>query len=871
MNSAFQSVQLNIRLHQRQQYVQIRDSNRNSGRYQRQRQPHQPSACSKFHHMFPVQNRRIICVFSRKVLSEHYCCRPQFTSAANGRLFLKQDWTWQTGAVRFIGASWAASNKPSSLVATAVEGDAEVTSVVSSSLYKQLNIGWLDYREGQTTAGGVSKRGQCSLILERETLEFAKQKSIADLLCSALKRDLPTSPLLSGARHNGSPSAAAAAGAGAAVVSPTASASSQRRVRFISINDYVSEHPQSTSLTALETDLQQRLAALRTELIDLINTKYADFVSLTTNLVGLDDALDSLRQPLEAIDTKQVVPLLEWLEGQHREMEEKLKQRETCITLVQQSYNSATQSNISASSPWLKSASAQSLQQCLNIYIIIDNTRRAETLIREKVVRPTLAHIIEDSTFSSGSAIHTGTGFTRLLGSIESFISAQISPVCKVSCSGNGDSTLTTALNLPSTAVWNEVSEILSNKCAVVFAPAIPSTFRDNHAAAMSFIRMIEDLCGTAAQLNELRESESYKAFVKRWQLQAYFAVRHRHIVTMLLDEQQNQQSDVNEDIFSPEELSSIDSIMATLTLPDNLDTATVASLRAIATCWSPNIFLLPLASQFWQLTLQIIVRQGTCYDEQVQSLKSAEWAAESDTARDKWMTALVQIARNVQLFISSALKIFHSQICNVVPDIAASVKENEPESYLADFNDILDDAAAVIPSAAELIAAVMIPRCTETLKAVKGITGEFRATNRPPPTQPSAYVSRILKPVEQFYVDYLGVSVATTNIDNMSQQFAASVNELIEQVRKTEESLDRLRKTRLLSTAAQDSPRPSDAQPRGRLMTGLKMLQQQQQQMSRNPGGNLANKPSSLSSSSSSLAAANGADSMSDEDKLAE
>ena len=39
-------------------------------------------------------------------------------------------------------------------------------------------------------------------------------------------------------------------------------------------------------------------AELKNELVELINVDYADFINLSTNLVGLDKNIDEIRAPL---------------------------------------------------------------------------------------------------------------------------------------------------------------------------------------------------------------------------------------------------------------------------------------------------------------------------------------------------------------------------------------------------------------------------------------------------------------------------------------------------------------------------------------------------------------------------------------------
>ena len=52
-------------------------------------------------------------------------------------------------------------------------------------------------------------------------------------------------------------------------------------------------------LDVLRDDLGMYLKVLRSSMIELINQDYADFVNLSTNLVGLDQGIDRIKEPLK--------------------------------------------------------------------------------------------------------------------------------------------------------------------------------------------------------------------------------------------------------------------------------------------------------------------------------------------------------------------------------------------------------------------------------------------------------------------------------------------------------------------------------------------------------------------------------------------
>ncbi|XP_018428641.1 PREDICTED: conserved oligomeric Golgi complex subunit 2-like [Nanorana parkeri] len=64
------------------------------------------------------------------------------------------------------------------------------------------------------------------------------------------------------------------------------------------VDQFVSECRKRVQLENLRDDLEIYYRLLKTAMIELINKDYADFVNLSTNLVGMDKALSQLSVPL---------------------------------------------------------------------------------------------------------------------------------------------------------------------------------------------------------------------------------------------------------------------------------------------------------------------------------------------------------------------------------------------------------------------------------------------------------------------------------------------------------------------------------------------------------------------------------------------
>ncbi|KAI8338456.1 oligomeric golgi complex component, COG2-domain-containing protein [Chlamydoabsidia padenii] len=92
-------------------------------------------------------------------------------------------------------------------------------------------------------------------------------------------------------------------------------------------------------LERLKMELNSHLKSLKTELVELINRDYQDFINLSTNLKGVDKAIDTLQQPLVRMETqvKEVRNhFQEVMDDLEKQLEHRAQVREkkTCLKLL---------------------------------------------------------------------------------------------------------------------------------------------------------------------------------------------------------------------------------------------------------------------------------------------------------------------------------------------------------------------------------------------------------------------------------------------------------------------------------------------------------------------------------------------------------
>ncbi|KAF9208535.1 Conserved oligomeric Golgi complex subunit 2 [Haplosporangium sp. Z 27] len=427
-------------------------------------------------------------------------------------------------------------------------------------------------------------------------------------------------------------------------------------------------------LEELKSQLITHMKELKTELIELINSDYADFINLSTNLNGVDRMMDDLQKPLDRMkedavtvksNLQSVIESLEQKLQYRAEIREKKASLQLLINisesvakvegLLQISSTSEIASGLRGSNesisvakrlervaieynqmqylvskgaglPFVTNidwrlvriketmsenlstvlracilppqqgeestlAKNDSLSQCLRTYALIDQTAEAERVIVDDLLAPFVKKTISRSALSDQSQTSPNNSnqpqqrplvaiYSRVLGFINSRCGALINVTQKELKGTNFD--------IPVNCIWGITTNTILLNIPQILTPGIPDDFHRNYMDTMDFVSRLEELCGSRRSLTRLRSQPSYQAFMKRWQLPAYFQLRFRDISMTI------------EDAFH---------MSAENSLRTSDSEASLAVIEAIKRCWSPDVFIYGIAFSFWKFTLQIMTR----------------------------------------------------------------------------------------------------------------------------------------------------------------------------------------------------------------------------------------------------------------------
>ncbi|XP_012593640.1 conserved oligomeric Golgi complex subunit 2 isoform X1 [Microcebus murinus] len=654
------------------------------------------------------------------------------------------------------------------------------------------------------------------------------------------------------------------------------------------VDHFVSDCRKRVQLEELRDDLELYYKLLKTAMVELINKDYADFVNLSTNLVGMDKALNQLSVPLGQL-REEVLSLRSSVSEGIRAVDERMSKQEDirkkkmCVLRLIQvirsvekiekilnSQSSKETSALEASSPLLtgqileriatefnqlqfhavqskgmplldkvrpriagitamlqqslegllleglQTSNVDIIRHCLRTYATIDKTRDAEALVGQVLVKPYVGEVIAEHFGESHPS-----GLQILYGKLLEFVPHHCRLLREVTGGAISSEKVNTVpgYDFLVNSVWPEIVQGLEEKLPSLFNPGNPDAFHEKYTISMDFVRRFEQQCGSQASIKRLRAHPAYHSFNNKWNLPVYFQIRFREIAGSL----EAALTDVLED--APAE--SPYCLMASH--------RTWSSLRR---CWSDEMFLPLLVHRLWRLTLQILARYSVFVSELSRRPISNESAKELKKplvtgSKDPSLSqGNMEDQGGNPAETKPAVSISSTQLVYVVADLD-KLQEHLPElletikpklemigfknfsSISAALEDSQSALSACKPSLSSKIVQDLSDSCFSYLKSALEVPRLYRRTNKEVPTTASSYVDSALKPFHQLqsrHKDKLQQAVIQQWLEGAlsesTHKYYETVSDVLNSVKKMEESLKRLKQAR--KTAAASSVGPS-------------------------------------------------------------
>ncbi|KAM7363563.1 conserved oligomeric Golgi complex subunit 2 [Cochliomyia hominivorax] len=609
-----------------------------------------------------------------------------------------------------------------------------------------------------------------------------------------------------------------------------------------SVDEFLHKNRHVPSLELLRDNLGLYLKSLRASMIDLINEDYADFVSLSANLVGLDQSIDAIQTPLEKF-RDEILGIQTMIDENINEINAKLetkrKLRElkrnlqslkkvyetsqkledllanqlygnqikavdlerAALELVQLKFNEKFCSEYLNEEQLnnirkLESSVHQKLRLLFNEALKISSSTSTEPLERCLRIYITLdACSIAEIAFKEDvvaaymsdiicehSLQQTPQGLAGIYSKVLNFISLHMTHLLRLT---QYTTDKLKGFNFLINSFWSDVEMRLETHMTSIFAPGNSEVFYAKYKCTRDFLSKIEEILVTEESIKLFRQHKQTKSFQARWNLPVYFQICFQEIA------------------------GHFESVLEPILKEDSLNNSTeyhelkpfTRAQQAITRCWSEGVYLSEVFPKFFKLHIQIVIRLSHWIKDALNVINSKNGLNNMESKKTYLLVALhSDINKFLDALPQQQEMVLKSLNCSLLQQKLQLdvVKDSVGKS----FNDLNETLRQHLNDIQQSLINYLILRCgPENVKQVNDLPRLYRKTNRDVPTRCSAYVEQMLKPLKAFKEEYeikltkqVVKKILESVLNKITQDYLLAVNEVLTSVQKTEESLRRLR-----------------------------------------------------------------------------
>lgn len=358
--------------------------------------------------------------------------------------------------------------------------------------------------------------------------------------------------------------------------------------KTFSVDEFLQEHRNAATLESMRDDLGLYLKVLRSAMIELINEDYADFVNLSSNLVGLDQSIQGIQTPLNGLKDE-ITSVRTTLENTMQEVNECLEQKRLLREHFKsvQSLTSARDSNRklekllaeqlnddSNLNPMLLERAAMELVKLkYNVQFCHQHISRLEDpkgldqfdKVHDKLMDKVEKHflkVLDDKKIDQlerclrvyctlgeyhaaeeifrikvvGKHMHpiiseislqnAPQGLNGIYNQIIQFLNDRMRQLLLLTQPNDSAPATVQGFDFIINSFWVEVEKRIETHMTSIFAPGNPESFYQKYEHTIVFLEKIESVMKSRKQLDRFHELEQYKQFQSKWNLPVYFQVR---------------------------------------------------------------------------------------------------------------------------------------------------------------------------------------------------------------------------------------------------------------------------------------------------------------------------------------------------------
>uniref|UniRef100_A0A8C7U9D9 Conserved oligomeric Golgi complex subunit 2 n=1 Tax=Oncorhynchus mykiss TaxID=8022 RepID=A0A8C7U9D9_ONCMY len=664
------------------------------------------------------------------------------------------------------------------------------------------------------------------------------------------------------------------------------------------VDQFVADCRKHVQLEEMREDLEMYYKLLKTAMVELINKDYADFVNLSTNLVGMDKALNQLSVPLGQLQEEvlslrtSVSEVIQAIDNQLSKQDD-LQNKKMCVTRLIQvvrsvekiekilhSQNSKDSTSLEISSPLLAGQILERIATEFNQLQFHAVQSKGMPLLDK--VRPRISGITSMLQQSLEGLLIQGLQTSnvdivrhclRTYATIDKTRDAE-ALVGQVLVKPYMDEVIVEQL-VKSTPnglqiMYTKLLEFVPHHCRLlreVTGMAISSEKADIVPGYDFLVNSVwpEIIKGIEERIPSLFNAGNPDTFYERYTISMDFVRK--------FDRQCGSQASVrrlrahasyqsfhnkwNLPVYFQLRYKEIAACLENA-IADGLEAAPAGSCyhllvsqvlwNSLVRCWAEKVYLPPLSHRFWKLTLQLISR----YSKFLTEVQPPTWEPNfPQTGQPKipptWKPNLS----------TTILMLVYIVSMDSIPELSKMIMQKlEVIGYknVVIVGEALEDSKAslsgCIPTLNSKMTRHLTERCFRFLKSASEVPRLYRRTNKRTsaevPFRASAYMDNALRPLHQLLSDSKDMvkpSIAQdwlrVALNDCTHRYFETISDVLSSVKKMEESLKRLkqaRKTATTNTIGTTGGPTDDSKIRLQLALDVEYLGEQIQKMGLQP-----------------------------------
>ncbi|PHU08809.1 hypothetical protein BC332_20669 [Capsicum chinense] len=191
-----------------------------------------------------------------------------------------------------------------------------------------------------------------------------------------------------------------------------------------------------------------------------------------------------------------------------------------------------------------------------------------------------------------------------------------------------------------------------------------------------------------------------------------------------------------------------------------------VSLLECLRSCWRDDVLVLSCSDKFLRLSLQLISRFSSWLSAGLAARKATDNVG-SNTGFEWAVSAvpddLVYIVHDLNRLVEEVCGDYLEHILELLKSCPAEVCDFVKQSILQGGTSLKGHLPIVMSAIIDTI----VEKSAEDLRQLKGITATYRMTNKPLPVRHSPYVSGVLRPLKEFLEGERAATCLTNEMRN--------------------------------------------------------------------------------------------------------